>query len=80
MGSERTVLLIYPEAWLERRRKEWAPLAAAASAAGFRAIITHWDALSVAGGAVTARECLVRRRAGGDPSPSATSTSRRTSS
>ena len=28
-----TALLIYPKAWLERRRKEWEPLAEAADAA-----------------------------------------------
>jgi hypothetical protein len=64
-----TVLLVYPESWLARRRKEWAPLAAAASAAGFRAIIAHWNALSVADGEVSARECLVHRRRAGDLTP-----------
>jgi hypothetical protein len=64
-----TVLLVYPESWLARRRKEWAPLAAAASTAGFRAIVAHWDALSVADGEVTAGECLVRGRGAGDLTP-----------
>lgn len=55
-----TVLLIYPEAWLARRRKEWAPLAEAAAQAGLRAIVAHWGALSVAHGAVRARDCMVQ--------------------
>jgi len=64
-----TVLLVYPESWLARRRKEWAPLAAAASAAGLRAIVAHWGALAVADGAVKARECMVQRRGAGDLTP-----------
>jgi hypothetical protein len=59
-----TTLMVYPESWLARRRKEWAPLAAAASATGFRAIVADWGALSVADGAVRARECMVQRGAG----------------
>lgn len=68
-GRRPTVLLIYPESWLERRRIEWAPLAAAAAAAGFRAIVAPWDALVVADGAVSARECMVQRSAAGDLAP-----------
>ena len=59
-----TALLIYPKAWLERRRKEWEPLAEAAAAAGLRAVVAGWDDLAIAGGAVRARECLVQRGAG----------------
>jgi hypothetical protein len=59
-----TVLLIYPQAWLARRRKEWAPLAEAAAETGLRAVVAHWDALAVADGGVRARECLVQRDPG----------------
>lgn len=66
-GARPTVLLIYPASWLARRRGEWAPLAAAAAAAGFRAVVAGWDALAVGDGAVRARECLVQTRPAGDP-------------
>jgi hypothetical protein len=57
-----TALLIYPESWLGRRRQEWGPLAAAASGAGFDAIVVHWRALALEDRGVRARECLVQRR------------------
>jgi hypothetical protein len=57
-------LLIYPQAWLERRRKEWEPLAEAAAGAGLRAVVAGWDGLAVEDGAVRGRECMVQRAAG----------------
>jgi hypothetical protein len=60
MQTKPIVLLIYPEQWLERRRKEWGPLAAAASAVGFHAIVAPWEALTLEDGAVTARDVLVQ--------------------
>jgi hypothetical protein len=54
-----TVLLIFPEEWLPRRRDEWETLSRAASLAGFRAVVSHWNALSVADGAVCVREGMM---------------------
>lgn len=56
------VLLIYPDVWLPRRSQEWGPLAAAAAAAGFDAVVAGWEALALRGDLVRTGPCLVHRR------------------
>jgi len=54
------VLVFYKE-WLQRRRKEWEPLSAAAVDAGFLAVVATWETLAVEDGVVRAGEVFVRR-------------------
>ncbi|WP_217914435.1 tubulin--tyrosine ligase family protein [Miltoncostaea marina] len=63
-GAPPTALLIYPDEWLGRRRKEWAPLASAAAAAGMTAVVAGWRALAVEGGRVRAGRCRVQHPGG----------------
>lgn len=58
-----TVLFLFSEEWLPRRRDEWEPLSLAAWQAGFDAVVTHWNAVSTSHGVVTVREGW--RRSGG---------------
>ena len=68
MGSERrdaarapAVLLVFPAEWLAGRRVEWEQLCAAASEAGFEAVVADWEALTIEDRAVNVAECLLRR-------------------
>lgn len=63
-GAPPTALLIYPDEWLARRRKEWAPLAAAAAGAGMTTVVAGWGALGIEGGRVRAGHCRVQRPRG----------------
>jgi len=55
-----TLLLVFPEPWLEVRSLEWGQLSEAAGRAGFTVAITHWDALDNEGSVVRARGSRLR--------------------
>lgn len=56
-----SVLLIFPEDWIWKRRTEWGALTAAAATAGFDAVVTHWGALDLAEDSLVVHEALLRR-------------------
>lgn len=66
-APSRTVLMVYPAEWIERREKEWGPLSQAASDVGFDVMVASWGDLRLDGAGLRAMTGCRSRRANGGP-------------